>query len=779
MSKVDGSISSLIQGVSQQPARERLPGQAELQENCSSDPVNGLTRRGPTNYVAQLIDSADSFNFRDYDGGSLGHFEMAHKAGEIKMFNLDGTENTVTVVDDAADYLPAGPVNFIGIDEDIYVVDPNKVVAMLPDTRSYVQGSAIVFLLGGQYGRKYTITIDYTEANGSTNTATSTYTAPNGSTSTHINDIATDAIMTQLAAIGGFTTVRVSDVLYITHATRTFTVTVSDGDGGSNMFAVNNQVDDTGRLPRFAPHGYLVKVSESVNATADDWYLEFLVDEPGTTVGQGFGKSGTWVETVAPGLEYKLDPATMPHILRKTGDGTFDFIAGAWGGRAVGDDETNPLPSFVGHTLNDISSFQGRLVLTSNVNVILSRTNKHTDFFNQSATTLADDDPIDISSSLGTFVLRAVVPHNRDLILFSDRAQFIMFGRNSLTPRNSSLVLTTEFETDLTAKPVGAGRNIFFSFPYGTYSGIQEFFTDGTQDVNDSRPITQHVLQYVVGTAIQLINTTNFSKLIVRTDADPKVVYIYEYIWLNGQKVQTSWSRWSFAFDVEHMFFVDSLLYLVQKQGNSYQLHTLDLDDTSDVGVQYRVYLDHKIKRDSVDTEFEVPYTVDDIANYVAVQGAGCPNPGLRAPIQGIAGNTVTLADDLNGGTIYFGRRYLSRYIPTTPYVRDQNGVKVGSGTLIIKQYTVHFDDTGFFRVVITDSYGYTASVTYNGRTLGAPTNLIGRPVVLSGAFSAPCKKNADTSKIEINTDSHLPMSLTEIEWIGQWRKKGRRIEGG
>ena len=96
MAKVDGAISSLIQGVSQQPARERRPGQCELQENMFSDPVNGLKRRGPTEFVKSLL-TGTGYTFTDYDAGSLGHFIMAHKAGDIKVFDLAGVEQTVTI----------------------------------------------------------------------------------------------------------------------------------------------------------------------------------------------------------------------------------------------------------------------------------------------------------------------------------------------------------------------------------------------------------------------------------------------------------------------------------------------------------------------------------------------------------------------------------------------------------------------------------------------------------------------------------------------------------
>ncbi len=897
MSKVDGSISSLIQGVSQQPDRERLPGQCTVQENFSSNPVDGLTRRGPMEFIKGLLTGTGTWRFDNYDAGSFGEYIIAYQDNKIKVFSLDGNEHTVNV-ESGADYIPNSKMLFSGIDDSIYCVDPTKEVAMLDTTREYVDNASLIFLLGGQYGRTYKIDVTW-ENDGVEFTAAATYTTPSGSTASHITNIGTayiaenlyndlnnlststlssamtnldsalntyqtyysylsntcttgtvaeniacnankstassarssvmthcNTIIAQLnlvdhpelrAAVqyiydrasanasiaesyqtdynlhrgdyldfidandfkSTFTIEKEDDVIYIRRISNpddAYTIEVEDGDGGTNMFAVNNQQTDVGNIPRFAPQGYIVRLTESKQTDADNWYLEFLSNEEGLEVGEGFGTSGVWIETVAPDLIYELDRSTLPHVLKREEDGTFTFREGEWADRAVGDEETNPLPTFVGHTISDMGAFQGRLVMLSDVNVIMSRTNKHLDFFNQSAISLNDDDPIDISSAIGTYVLKSLAPHNRDLVIFSDDVQFVVFGRNSLTPRNTSLVLTTEFEADLRASPVAAGRNVFFAYEYGKFTGIHEFFTQ--DDINDARPITQHVAQYIKGAPEQLISTTNFSKLVVRTDDDNKTVYVYEYVWLNGEKVQSSWSKWKFPLEVLHMFFVDNLLYAVTGYNNKYELYTIDLDSNFEDGLTYRVNLDQKV--DFVGTNYTMypDYEVDAIENYVAVQGAGCPNPGMKAKIAGFFEGQVTLDRDMEGGTVHFGRKYTSRYKPSMPFVRDRDGVKVG-GLLILKQFIAHFTETGFFKALITDDYGYSAEVSYNGRVIGDPNNVVGQPSVSDGAFKIPFKKKADNSELEITTDSHLPASFLELEWLGQYRKRGKRITGG
>lgn len=790
--KVDGSISSLIQGVSQQPQRERLPGQCTLQENFSSDPVNGLTRRAPTAHIAKLITGMPDYTFTDYNGGSLGRFVIAFKTGDLRVFDLDGTEYTVTIASGGA-YLSSTQMQFIGIDENIYVVNTEQVVAMQNTSKSYYDNVGLTYVLGANYSRTYQITVKW-----GANTVVASYQTPNGSVATHAAFLDTSSIMTQLVSgttgltasatfNANFDYGQVGDIVWIKpkvgSGITSFSMEVIDGDGGNNLKAFVNNTDDVATLPRYAPHRTLVEITGSGSADQDNWYLEFLVNDEiasgSNTMGAGFGKDGKWVETVAPNIEYQLDAATMPHVLTKTGPTTFTYAEGEWEDREVGDDLTNPLPSFVDHTISDAGAFQGRLVFLSDVNCIMSRTNKHTNFFSQSATAQLDDDPIDVSSALGTFQLKRLVPHNRDLVIFSDNAQFIVFGRNALTPKNCSLVLTTEFEADLRAEPVAAGRNIFFAFKYGTFSGVQEFFTEGGEDVNNSRSITQNVLQYISGTPLQMVSTTNFNKMLFRTGMSLKTMFVYEYIWLNDQKVQSSWSTWKFSRDVVYAFFVDNLLYFIVIDDDGYSLQTVDLDDTPDAGVTYRSCLDDKVLATGVNLTFNYPYDIADLDDYVVVQGEGCPYPGLRAPILSVVGNTVTLKDDMGGGDVYIGRRYLSRYVPTSPFVKDRENVKIGSGKLTIKQFVLHFDKTGFVRAVITDDYGYSAQVEYQGRVIGYPNNLVGEAAVSDGSFLVPFKKNPDNAQLEIQSDSHLPLSLLELEWSGQWRKKGQRITGG
>ena len=147
-----------------------------------------------------------------------------------------------------------------------------------------------------------------------------------------------------------------------------------------------------------------------------------------------------------------------PHVLIRNSDGTFTFKKADWAERQSGDLDSNPLPSFVDRTLNDLFFHRNRLGFVSDENVIFSKASQYFDFFSSTATALLDDDPIDVGvSHTKVSILRHAIPFNETLLLFSDKTQFQLGVADILTPETISINQTTEYECSLDAKPVGAG----------------------------------------------------------------------------------------------------------------------------------------------------------------------------------------------------------------------------------------------------------------------------------------------------------------------------------
>ena len=148
--------------------------------------------------------------------------------------------------------------------------------------------------------------------------------------------------------------------LYLS-STSEFNVEVVEED---LMRVMQSSVNDVTKLPNQCKHGYIVKVANSRMADEDDYYLRF----DGENNRDG---NGSWSECAKPGIAKSL--TNMPIVIQRTATTTFTVKQFTYQDRLVGDDVTNPLPTFVGQRINKVLFFRNRLALLSGENVITSR----------------------------------------------------------------------------------------------------------------------------------------------------------------------------------------------------------------------------------------------------------------------------------------------------------------------------------------------------------------------------------------------------------------------
>ena len=146
--------------------------------------------------------------------------------------------------------------------------------------------------------------------------------------------------------------------LYLYSNSQDFNVTTPNTD---LLTVVTESTNDVTNLPFQAKNGYILKVANSA-ANEDDYYLRFDGDN-------NADGPGSWSECAEPGITKKLKETTMPIVIQRTANGNFNVKQFTYSDREVGDENTNPEPSFVDAKINKVLFFRNRLVFLSGDNV--------------------------------------------------------------------------------------------------------------------------------------------------------------------------------------------------------------------------------------------------------------------------------------------------------------------------------------------------------------------------------------------------------------------------
>lgn len=805
--RVDGSLGTLLQGMSQQPDRERLQGQVHDLENMTSDPLRMLHRRPPTLFQAAHdapdVDPSKIF-VHFYARGDTEEYMLVvfPNDGNVYVYGTDGTVYTSSISTQMKAYLNvADPKsNLAATTVGDYTFFLNKTVSVQDITSEPTEWAsnnpARVSIVAEQYSREYNLIVRYSVGGVaktvSVSITTPDSTAPAAETEVSANftlQALVDALELDVDYAANFSTfVGGNEAIMVPGASvEKYSIEATDSTGGDAMLVINNrEIANLGSLP---VHEEADAVYRVVGGTddADDFYMRFSVDEPAGTMGAYF-QEGVWVETQFGTATF--DQTTMPHMLVRASG--FTFVGGSggetvegtvidkWADRLVGDRVSNETPPFVDQKIVDLAVFQNRLVFVHNEGIVMSVSGDFFNFWKKTVTTLLDDAPIGLSSAgVQVNLLRFAQLHNRDLVLFADKAQYTVPGSRAITPTTATMTESTQFVMQTAVRPAASGQNLFFAVNAGVFSGVREFYTDSDLNSNNARPITVAVDKLIRGEIRLMSSSTNINKMLCMGSSG-STGYIYEYLWEGPERLQSAWGKWQFRTDlfIFHMEFIEDRLSILSYDPVNLKLHIIDMDISQDVTQEFfegDILLDHRTKVTGVNTTITgLDHLPDDITLLDAVQGVGCPYPGMRIPIDAWDGSTATLRRDMLGGDVYVGVKYKSLVSPSQPFVRDAGNRPIGTSQLTIGSMYINFIESGDFNVDVDAEYSYTERNA--GRVLGQASATIGDFILTDGQFPVPVRARNDRSRITISSDSPYPFTVSDIEWDGLFYKRGKRI---
>ena len=817
MSVISRSIPTLLRGISQSSDALKQADHADIQDNADSNPVLGLTKRSGSQFLASVGSSTlGNVHIQTINRDASEQYVAIFSNGNVKVYELDGTEKTVTKPDGTA-YLntsdPRSVIKTVTIADFTFVVNTSITTAMdsaLSNSASNIT-QAIVFITQATAKTTYSVTVDGVTVTDNTDG----------------NDpLSTDTVASDLAAglnsgLTGFTIARNGPVIHIKKTDGSdFSIDGTDTQGNTKMTVIKNSVQQFTDLPNVSPNGYVVEITGDEGTNFDNYYVKF------TTNNGNALEEGQWQETVEAGITFKFDYATMPHVLIRQADGNFRFarvdgdtytLSGTtytlpkWGERVVGDLVSSPNPSFIGNKINNVFFFRNRLGFLAADNVILSTVSEFFNFFSETVISVLDTEPIDVAAShTKVAILKHAVTMGEKLILFSEQTQFVLSSSaDNLTPSTANVLVQTEFESNAAAQPVGSGSSIYFLTKKGSFAGIREYIIAGNQQIQDAANTTIHVPRLIPSGIFKMAVSNNQDILVLLGTENPNKLYVNRWLYGDGfSKALNAWFTYTLNSNrsILNVDFIGTDLIMVVEEANGVTLEKIPFETNfREPNADFEYHLDHKVTEATTGVSvsyssgtglstFTVPYRLRANMNIVGRYLAdGQTSTFVNA--QGntktlVSGQALTTTNATNGSTSTItatGDFRNSKFIIGEPYEMHyrfsqqrltQGGggaTELISGRLQIHHFYIKYEDSGFFQVEVTPENRDTSLHKFTGRLLGAASASIGQINLDTGTFKVPIMSKSDRVDIDVKNNTFLPTLLASAEYEGVFHMRSRR----
>lgn len=769
---LEGTIPSLLQGVSQQIPRERQPGQLGAQLNMLSDPVTSIRRRPPAyNVITTDLDySGPDKLFTAYiERGNDGrHLLIDTVSGR---WLLLGKNNGAIVSQGQYDYLKtsigATSIQTASVGGLTYILNTEQGPDIQRDNAGKKDPKTTGFfqVTSGAFQKGYTVTVNGVDFTYSTPAATDAGSVE-ASTPAYI---AEDLKVKINGGSSGATAIRANSTVYITHPT-SCTVVWSAGStfgNGSNQSRVQQESDLPPVLPD-AADGTMCAVGQ---AGADTTWYKY------TASTRSWGEVGAY-NSISSINNMPLELAADDNILVRNFEG-----------RLAGDDDTNADPYFVVNGyITGIAAFQGRLVLLSGAGVSMSASGLYQRFFRSTVTSLLDTDRIDIASaSAQDSTFRTAMQFNRDLVVFGDSMQAVIPGTGIVTPSNASVSLTSEVSCDSRVRPMLTGQTLLYpNRRNAEYAGLLEFIPSSyTSSQYVTQDATAHLPKYIPGRVMEMHVSSVTNIGFVRYSGNRNALLVYEFMWgADAAKVQAAYSTWNFKQEVLALHALsESMVVFVRNPVGKVQMLRIDPREGFVAGSTYDVpYMDNPIAVYVQDGKFPLPEGLRYgglIREDIAVAYAGGSMSGSEAGIVGIDPDwNIIMVRGVPNGLYHVGLRYTSTMTLTPPMLKDQNDNIVGSNSIRLLRLDAAVRNTGDFHIKVVNtsrdvnSAFEDAVVLLNSKELG-----LNRTIKSDVSnLIIPCRTVASTTDVTFTTDGTLELNVLDVSYILKHNQRFARI---
>ncbi len=525
-----------------------------------------------------------------------------------------------------------------------------------------------------------------------------------------------------------------------------------------------------------ATNYYVIKVDANT--------IKLATSSANATAGTAINLTGTGnnAQTLIYG-SYSINGAAAAHYV----NGIFRFEYPAWDDRDVGDDITNPKPSFVGNTINKVFYYRNRLGFLSAENAILSRTNDYFNFWAKTAFAISNADPIDLqSSSTHPASLYDAVEVNNGLLMFSANEQFLLSTDESLmTPETARISYLSSYAFNEKTHPFSLGVTVGFINSTAKNSRFYEMINIQRNSEPDVAEQSK-VISKLFPDDIDLPAASTENNVVLFGTQDNNEVWGYRYFNQAQKRVQSAWFKWILPGTVTFHTIMDDVYYAIIKNSSNYTLESIDLkkeDDTTLVDTEaYKIHLDTKsvIASGSLSyatstnkTKFTKPTGYNSSSQLAVYCHKTGSNKGRYAEGT-IDGSDITFEGDWTGQDIVLGYLYEMEVELPTVYVQQKEGSSVRSetrGSLIVHRLNFTFGTVGLIDVTLkrkgrsdyTKTYESIEWDSYSASSLGIAEDYI---------HTIPAYDKNTNLSVHLKSSHPAPATLHSMTWEGDYNSK-------
>ena len=666
--------------------------------------------------------------------------------------------------------------------------------------------SSVVLVNGGAGWRKddtVTVTMNGREFTIRVTGDKFTYVYASDGTATEITPIDTDGgaltvgdvvsgLSDAVNLIDGYESDTVGNVVRIKRTdNRSFNLATRGGTTNRAMTAIKGTAQDIAQLPTQCFDGFRVKVVNSDSADSDDYYVVFESDSPGVP-----GR-GAWTETTAQNIPTIINSSTMPFALIRQADGTFDFkplddttAFGGWAARSVGDEETNPDPSFIGRGISNMFFYQNRLGLLAEDAVIMSQPGDYFNFWSTSAIAISDADPIDMTAaSTKPALLRAAKGTAKGLLLFAENSQFLLTASETVfSPQTVRMNEVSDYNVRSQTQPVSTGISIAYVTESQTHSKIFEMAVDSVDQRPTIAEVTRAVPTYIP-TGLRWASASPNNSILMWGD-DSETCYVFKFFNDAGERKLAGWSKWVMPARVLLWGFDNDSSYIVTYDGTTYallQMEMLDNPDSAPVPTDYGSflprldYLHYSVNMTPEPNEDNrtsklrfAPGAYPGGTPVVFITSGNSAGTFLRPGIQQDAtGYYVDVDNDTAASNYVMGIQYrMSVELPAF-YVQEQ-GTADRIDNPVCEFLYLDLYRSGRYQVDI-DKQGYPTA-SYDVAVNSSDIYLANTPILEDVVtMTVPIFSLGRITFPTVIADDPLPAAITSYSWQGHYNKRGIR----